>query len=158
MGNAVLGIHSNVAGDEHPLASGHAWLTIKVDAATSFYGLWPDAHPDTIDNGKGSDIRQGLEAGSPVAASRYYRLSEAQYNHFLALLKSNAAWRYTNNCSSWASQTVLSIIKEDVDADDLMGLETPRELGRNILILEGSDPTSAISPKPVACTPRSSSW
>ena len=100
MGNMVLGIHSNVAGSGEDFTAGHAWLTITHHGKTTSYGLWPDAHPRTIDNGEGSDIRIGLEASAKSAASRYYRLSEAQAKHFQALMKANVAWRYTNTCAS----------------------------------------------------------
>lgn len=42
----------------------------------------------------------------------------------------------------------MAVVREDVDADDYLWFsETPRELGRNILILESSDPTSPSRPK-----------
>lgn len=157
MGNMVLGIHSNVAGDDNGFTAGHAWLTITESGKTTEYGLWPDAHPNVVDNGNGSDIRVGLEAADTPAASRYYRLSDAQSKHFNALMRANVAWRYTNNCSSWASEIVHAVIGEDVDADDWGGIETPRELGRNILLLESKQPTSLNSPKPLRQNP-ASSW
>ena len=100
MGNMILGIHSNVVGDSEDFTGGHAWLTITHNGKTTHYGLWPDAHPNVVNNGDGSDIRVGMEASSKAAASRYYRLSEAQATHFNALMKSNVAWRYTSTCAS----------------------------------------------------------
>ncbi len=41
----ILGIHSNVAGDEKGFTSGHAWISITHSGTTKVYGLWPDAHP-----------------------------------------------------------------------------------------------------------------
>jgi hypothetical protein len=155
--NTILGIHSNVAGDDNGYTAGHAWLTITADGKTTYYGLWPDAHPRTVDNGDGSDIRIGMEAADRPAASRYYKLSPAQAIQFNALMRANVHWRYTNNCSSWASEVVDAVIGEDVDADDYGGVETPRELGRNILLLEASDPTSVYAPKAVGKNPASSS-
>ena len=61
----IMGIHSNVAGDGAALSAGHAWVTITQKGKTTFYGLWPDAHPRTVDNGDASDIRIGLEVGRP---------------------------------------------------------------------------------------------
>ena len=156
MAGMILGIHSNVAGDEHGFTAGHAWLTITEKGKTIFYGLWPDAHPNTVDNGDDSDIRVGMEAGDKAAASRYYKLSDAQADHFNALMTANVAWRYTNNCSSWASEIVWAVVREDVDADDYLGIETPRELGRNILLLEQKDPTSIHAPKALRKNPASS--
>jgi hypothetical protein len=153
MSGMILGIHSNVAGDTHEFIAGHAWLSITEGGVTTFYGLWPDAHPDVVDNGAGSDIRVGLEANARAVASRYYKLSDAQAKQFKALMKSNVAWRYTNNCSSWASEVVSEIVGEDVDSDDYFGLETPRELGRNILLLERTDPTTMYAPKQLERNP-----
>jgi hypothetical protein len=156
MGNIVLGIHSNVAGDDADFTGGHAWVTITQKGKTTFYGLWPDAHPRTVDNGDGSDIRVGLEASATAKASRYYKLSDAQAKRFNALVKANVHWFYTNNCSSWASELVDEVIGVDVDADDWFGIETPRELGRNILLLEKKDPTTIYAPKLVKKGPASS--
>lgn len=157
MENMILGIHSNVAGDSCSYTAGHAWLTITHDGKTSFYGLWPDAHPKTVDNGDASDIRIGLEASAKAAASRYYRLSDAQANHFNKLMKANVSWRYTNTCASWAGEIVEEVIGEDIDADDWLGFETPRELGKSILELEKKEPTSIEKPKRLERNP-ASSW
>lgn len=156
MSNAILGIHSNVAGDARDYTSGHAWLTITVNGKTTFYGLWPDAHPSVVDNGKQSDIRIGMEASAKAAASRYYRLSDAQQKHFFALMKSNVEWRYTNTCASWATEVVEELLGEDVDADDWAGFETPRELGKSIRELEAKQPTTMFAPKPLKHNPASS--
>ncbi len=155
MGNMVLGIHSNVAGDSNDYTAGHAWLTITHDGKTTFYGLWPDAHPNVVDNGDASDIRVGMEASAKAVASRYYRLSDAQAKHFNALMKANVAWRYTNTCASWASEVVEEVVGEDVDADDWLGFETPRELGKSILELEAKQPTNLGSPKRLERNPAS---
>lgn len=156
MTEIILGIHSNVAGDDADYTAGHAWLTLTRNGGTTHYGLWPDAHPRTVDNGDASDIRVGLEAGQGSAASRYYRLSPAQADSFNAATRANVQWFYTHNCSSWASDVVSEIIDEDVDADDLLGVETPRELGRNIQRLEQGDPTSISAPKRLEHNPATS--
>ncbi len=71
-------------------------------------------------------------------------------------MQANVAWRYTNTCASWASEVVEEVVGEDVDADDYGGFETPRELGRNILLLEKQQPTTLFSPKPLQQNPASS--
>lgn len=156
MANMILGIHSNVAGNKADITGGHAWLTITENGKTNFYGLWPDAHPRAGDNGDGSDIRIGLEASDKAVASRFYKLSDPQAKQFNALMKANVAWRFTNNCSSWASEIVYEVVGEDVDADEYLGFETPRELGDNILDLEKNDPTTVYSPKALEKNPASS--
>jgi hypothetical protein len=156
MAGMILGIHSNVAGDSHEFTAGQSWLSITENGTTTFYGLWPDAHPAVVANGDASDIRVGLEAAAKAVASRYYKLSPAQAKHFKALMKSNVGWRYTNTCASWASEVVNEIVGEDVDSDDYLGFETPRELGRNILFLERTDPTTIYAPKQLERNPATS--
>lgn len=156
MRGIIIGVHSNVAGDDKDFTAGHVWLTITQKGSTTFYGLWPDAHPRTVDNGDASDIRIGLELAAKSVASRYYNLTDDQANLLNFLVKANAYWFYTNNCSSWVSQVVLEVVGEDVDADDYFGIETPRELGRNILLLEKKDPTSFLMPKRLNKNPASS--
>lgn len=51
-GQVVLGIHSNALGSEGYTA-GHAWVTVTRSGVTEYYGLWPDDHPATINNGPG---------------------------------------------------------------------------------------------------------
>ena len=151
--NMVLGIHSNVSGDSELFTAGHAWISIVRDGKATVYGLWPDAHPDTVDNDDKSDIRIGMEISSRSKASRYYQLSEAQSKNFDALMRANVAWTYTNTCASWASDIVKNIIGDDVDADDYFGFETPRELGSSINKLELKNPTSRLCPKRVHKNP-----
>ncbi|VAW67935.1 hypothetical protein MNBD_GAMMA10-2873 [hydrothermal vent metagenome] len=157
----ILGIHSNVAGDNAALTAGHAWLSITQSGITTTYGLWPDSHPNVIDNGPGSDIRVGLESNVNAVASRYYSLTDAQANHFNRMMGTNVNWQYTHNCSSFASDLVYEIVREDIDADDTLGLETPREIGKSILLLEARRPTSLLTPRPIvkgpAGTPATSS-
>lgn len=156
--NMILGVHSNVAGSKNDFTAGHAWLTITHNGATTFYGLWPDSHPNVVDNGDKSDIRIGMEASDKAVASRYYRLTDAQAKNFNALMQSNVTWRYTQTCASWASDVVADVIGEDVDADDNLGFETPRELGESILLLESKSPTTISSPRPVPNNPATSTF
>jgi len=149
----ILGIHSNVAGSGADFTAGHAWISITDKGKTTVYGLWPDAHPKTIDNGGKSDIRIGMEARSKAEVSRYYKLSSAQATHFNALMKANVGWSYTNTCASWASEIVHILVGEDVDSDDNLGFETPRELGESIRELEEKSPTTIYSPKSIAKNP-----
>lgn len=175
MATVVLGIHSNITGSDNSSGAssnsqaggssaargtqgssaktgGHAWISITKNAKTTCYGLWPDNHPRTIDNGADSDIRQGLETLSGARASRYYELTLAQASALETELKSNVEWGYTNNCSSWASAVIYRVVGEDVDADDwgLLGAETPRKLGESIRRLEVKRPTSRLKPVPVS--------
>lgn len=69
LSKTILGIHSNVSGDAQDFTSGHAWISINRNGTTEVYGLWPDSHHRTIDNGDKSDIRIGLESKNFPKAS-----------------------------------------------------------------------------------------
>ncbi len=143
----VLGIHSNVLSGAGYI-DGHAWITVTRNGATQYYGLWPDDHPSTFNNGLGTDIRLGMEKNSQAKANRYYKLSGRQTKILDRLLLENVTWAYTHNCASWAHDVIWQVIREDVDADDYLWFsETPRELGRNIKLLEIKEPTSRYKPK-----------
>jgi hypothetical protein len=155
--DVILGIHSNVLGD-NGYTDGHAWITVTRNGITNYYGLWPDEHPAAPNNGPGWDIRKGMEQKSKPKASRYYKLNADQVTILDRLLLKNVSWGYTHNCSSWAHDIIWKVVHEDVDADDYLWIvETPRELGRNILLLEAKDPTSQYKPKDMTAQDKKSS-
>jgi len=150
----VIGIHSNAI-PSGGLMSSHAWITLTTlpqpqplngKKMSVSYGLWPDSHPKTTDNGPETDVRVGLEAASGLY-NRYFELSAIKYAKFIQLVATTAHWRMTNNCSSWASDMIYNLFKIDIDADEFLGLETPRELSDSIRILEMKQKTSIASPK-----------
>jgi prepilin-type processing-associated H-X9-DG protein len=149
LSNYVLGIHSNVTPNAG-FADGHAWITITTKVGkgrfVKSYGLWPDGHPRTKDNGDKTDVRIGME---PVVglANRYYALTHLQHMQLMKLINTTEHWFYTNNCSSWSSEIVKQVFRTEIDADDWLGVETPRELSRSIQILEHNEPTAVDSPK-----------
>jgi hypothetical protein len=149
----ILGIHSNVTNGDK--TGGHAWISLTENGATRTYGLWPDSHPRVVDNGPASDLRTGMEDRSKPAVSRYYLLSPRQLARLKTLIARHASWGYTNNCASWASETVSVVVGEDVSADDwgLLGAETPRKLGATLTQMEAKDPTSRFAPKAIAEAP-----
>lgn len=152
----ILGVHSNVrmgqtdpeTGEPYGFDAGHAWISVTRDGKTTNHGLWPDAHPSVDDNGSGSDIRTGMEDGDTPAASRYYRLNGEQAGKLESLLKANETWGYTNNCSSWARDTVDAVTRVRLNADDpgVLWTETPRQLGDSIHRLEEKSRTSPENP------------
>lgn len=89
-----------------------------------------------------------MEDGDTPAASRYYRLTPEQATQLDGLLKANETWGYTNNCSSWARDTVEAVTGVHLNADDpgVLWTETPRQLGDSIHRLEEKDRTSPESP------------
>lgn len=147
----VVGIHSSLTGDRSDFVDGHAWITVinlNTNLAAS-YGLWPDTHPSIINtpenNGDGSDVRVGRE---PLVgqANRYYALFPDQRDVLANWVMQVQHWSYTYTCAAWASDTIRTVIGVDVDADDILGFETPRELIESINRLESSDPTSVNHP------------
>jgi hypothetical protein len=154
--DVILGVHSNVrkgqtdpeTGEPYGFDAGHAWISVTRDGKITHYGLWPDAHPSVEDNGSASDIRTGMEDGDRPAASRYYRLNGEQAAKLEGLLKANETWGYTNNCSSWARDTVEAVTGVHLNADDagVLWTETPRQLGDSIHRLEEKDRTSPEGP------------
>jgi hypothetical protein len=152
----IMGIHSNVTSGEK--TGGHAWISITENGASKTYGLWPDSHPRTVDNGPGHDVRVGMEDNLKSAASRFYALSGEQLQQLKVLVARSDTWNYTHNCSSWASYVVRRVLRVDINADDaaLLGVETPRELGTSIRMLEVKDPTNRMQPKDLGGQPQTS--
>jgi len=163
----ILGIHSNLDGTESnpdisnsgqvlsQFTAGHAWISVTRNGINTRYGLWPDKHPRTVDNGPGTDIRKNMEPALGKA-NRFYKLTSIQSKKLLDLLNNNTTWKETNNCSSWASQVLYEVIGKDVDADDWLGFETPREFGKSINELEKKNKTTPASPK--VMNDNSSTW
>lgn len=146
----ILGIHSNVPSSAD-FADGHAWLSVSRDGVATSYGLWPDDHPRIIAMGlsdkKKSDIRIGMENGQASQGTRYYRLTIKQAMVLEEKLRENVGWNYTNTCASWANETAYAVTGENIDADDTLGFETPRQLTKSIAKLEKIRPTSIRNPK-----------
>lgn len=157
----VLGIHShvdpNTEGSFNQFVDGHAWISVTRNGQTETYGLWPDDHPDVVDNGRGTDIRRGMETGFPSSANRYFELNAEQARKLETALSENVSWRYTNTCASWASETVQSVTGQRVNADDTLGLETPRQLIESIRALERTQRTGPDAPLPADARAGSSS-
>ncbi len=148
----ILGIHSNVPASAD-FTDGHSWLSVSRDGEVTNYGLWPDDHPRIIAMGlsdtKKSDIRTGMEDGQVSESARYYKLSIKQAAILEMKLKENIRWKYTNTCASWASETVDSVTGENINANDTLGFETPRNVTKSIQSLEKIRPTSKSNPKGV---------
>lgn len=138
----ILGIHSNV-GPDASLTSGHAWVTVHdTDTnTTQSYGLWPDSHPNVVDNGPDTDVRTGMESGWESPYSRYYNLTGTEESRLTDIIGRDDTWGYTHTCADWASDVVSHVTGEDVDADDWLGFETPREIANSIIDLNGGSNT-----------------
>ena len=109
LGLDTLGIHSN-AEPNAGFTSGHAWLSYTDNSGNIVnYGLWPDTHPMTVNNGPESDVRVGLEDGQNPLYSRYYELSSSQSKIFQDFIGTSDEWSYTHTCADWASDGVKKI-------------------------------------------------
>ena len=97
-----------------------------------------------------------LENGQVPLYSRYYDLTPEQIKRWNDFLNRRDDWSYSHTCADWASDGVRNVTGENVDADDWLGFETPRELSESIRNLERSFPTSLSSPLPPR--PGSSLW
>jgi len=153
--STVLGIHTNLTGGssagDAKMTGGHAWITVHRGGNVEYYGLWPDQHPHVIDNGPGSDVRRGMEKRDRAADSRYYLLSSEQEKVLTRHLMISVKWRYTHNCSSWATEIVRKVTTENITANEpiIAFVETPRQLGMSIRRLEARLPSSISSPIPI---------
>lgn len=137
-----LCIYSN-APPSASLTAGHAAIVyyIKEEATVTLttYGLWPDAHPNTVDNGDATDIRTSFP-GDDVSGYGYIYcepISDKKKQMLDDLVGVNVEWTCTNSCASFASETFRGVTGTDVDADDFLGIETPREISESILALNG---------------------
>uniref|UniRef100_UPI00191A14CA hypothetical protein n=1 Tax=Psychrobacter okhotskensis TaxID=212403 RepID=UPI00191A14CA len=75
-----------------------------------------------------------------------YQLTPNQIKRWKEYSNKKAEWKYTRTCASWASNAIYYVVNEDVDADDLFGFETPRELSIHIIELEKKNNTSLLYP------------
>lgn len=148
----VLGAHSNV-GDGAVFLSGHAWISATDFSQSSTpvtrYGLWPDGHPliiqDGLSNGDGTDVRVNREPSYGLH-NRYFFLNPTEKQALINYINTVFHWTYWYTCASFAEGSVMAVTGEDVDADDYLGFETPREFGSSINALEVTDPTVRINP------------
>lgn len=161
---AVLGIHSNVPPSNELLeiviideitrldsksSLGHSWISLTKNGQTTFYGLWPDNHPKTTDNGSGTDIRTNLEEGFGTE-SRFYPLNEQQENRLNDLLVRDVAWSNSYTCAGFAQDAYNRLTLEGVDAtEQIIGFGrtyTPRKISESIRELEKQSPTNSYRP------------
>lgn len=127
----ILSIRSNVTSNQD-LTAGHAWLVDTYEGSEQTWGLWPDGHPKVVDNGDGTDVRSNMEAGQQAVSSRSYRLTNAQYRQFQRYLLVPDTWSYGHTCADWARDGMQAATGINLDVDDYLGIETPRELSETL--------------------------
>lgn len=161
----VLGIHS----DSDPASDvwvnpGHAWVSLTDYSSLSIgtlttYGLChSSATPSPLAlYAPGTDLYVDREYSYTPHAdghNRYYLLLPSQFVAFENWLDEDHDYAWsglfivppTYNCASFASDTIAEVVGLDVDADDSLGFETPRELSQSIDALESTDPTTDYNP------------
>jgi hypothetical protein len=157
----VLGIHSNVAPNAN-FTDGHAWITIAawvdgINSVITKYGLWPDEHPRTIDNGDASDVRNDLEETNYGRYNRFYLLKPSQFQQLLNYITADHHWSYFNTCADFVEGAVRSVIGENVDSSDGYVFGTPRSISSSIINLESNNPTNEYEPRDSGAVAESSS-
>lgn len=161
----ILGVHSNVAGDA-ALTDGHAWLSMHFqNGRFTTIGLWTTTldeprrfikDPTGFMLGETFDVEFGRETAKAyrAKASRYYRLTQTEARSATRVLTTNASWRFSNTCASWATNVVRGLTGEELGSSEWGGwTNTPRALANAIVALERKQPTSLASPKIVVGNP-----
>ena len=111
--------------------------------------IWPDWNSDILEHNEQnwmvniweSDVRKNFPEDKYSRRVYPYRycetITESQHTKLLREVnKRGWIWSFWTNCSSFASQVFYKTTGTDVDADDwLLGIETPCELGKNIMEL-----------------------
>lgn len=132
-----LCIYSNAPPDTI-LDDGHAAVVLysKGESGVTLrtYGLWPDFYPDVFNNGDASDIRDTI-VGDNVSGYTYFYcepISDKQNAVLDGLVAANVKWTCSNSCASFAPETFYDVTGTIVDADDFLGIETPREISQSV--------------------------
>lgn len=120
----------------------------------------PDFHADIgadgLSNGKGSDMRKNFPndelSGDPYR--NFMGICDEQYKELEGEVNKTHTWRYTNTCASCASETLCKITGVDIDADDVVGVETPKEIGSHILEVSSGKESNEADPAPVQAQPQ----
>ncbi|MBU1819991.1 MAG: hypothetical protein KKG00_00580 [Bacteroidetes bacterium] len=149
---AYLGIHSSEPANDCKndcTNYGHAWVSLTDNGKTTYYGLWPDWHPEVtkrgLANGKGSDIRTGIESGFGEQ-TRYYLLDNTQKESFEIFLQRNLTYNpLLYNCTSFVGDIVYASVGERIKFKKY-GLPLPCALSTSIVALNTSNPTINYTP------------
>jgi hypothetical protein len=156
----AIGIHSNVP-PESGFTNGHAWISITDwitgSPITTTYGLWPDNHPNSVDNGPGSDVRINQEPSKTGSYNRYFLLLPSEHGSFVSYSNQVSAWSYFNTCANWAEGAFDAATGEHVSAQDLVLFGTPRKISESIAALEAAFSTEPNAPKESDIDPDGSS-
>jgi hypothetical protein len=132
-----IGIHSNSrAGDEADYTEGHSWLSLQNMKTNEFhtYGLWTDKQRASGASGSDKGVLTDEEIRRKYQAkySEYKSISEIKYKKFVQYKDEKDAWMPTHTCADWARDGYKVATGIDLDVDDWLGLETPRELSETI--------------------------
>lgn len=75
-----------------------------------------------------------------------HAISEEEEKKLKKLVRKPTKWTLTNTCASFASETFEEVTGIDIDADEILGFETPREIGEHII--EANHGTNTPIPMP----------
>tara|TARA_Y100001960_G_scaffold50905_2_gene51759 strand:- start:4337 stop:5584 length:1248 start_codon:yes stop_codon:yes gene_type:complete len=155
----IMGIHASgdITGlpitNEYPTNNGqnwtgHAWISIIKNDSTTTYGFWPsgNGYNGIIDvNHRNDNLKHYY-----TAASRYYELTEKEYDKFIAFTKIKQEpyddeWWVTNNCSTWVDDA----LEETFSINPISSLNfvyQPSQIKLRIKLLEIFNNTSKNNP------------
>jgi len=118
------------------MTAGHAAIML-VDTCTepptkTTWGNWPG------NGGPTSDIRTNYWRDT-WTATKYpflfcHAIDATEEANLMTLVAVHHDWTTNYNCASFASETFHSVTGIDIDADEFLGYETPREIGQHIII------------------------
>jgi len=130
----TLGIHSNVT-SQADFTAGHSWISLTNNDTGEIhtYGLWAD-EAGFASNGSGSVmLDMELIRGYSFESNQFTQITQAQYDSIGSMLVAGSdTWYITHTCADYARDTYGAATGINLDADDYFGIETPRELARNI--------------------------
>lgn len=164
----IMAIHTDVAEGEEGdtgLVAGHSWITLHNEQSgeSSAYSLYADTHVTREQAAKPGGVQINLDnmIGTFYHAQRISKSEKARFDEIIASQgpqnKGGGArsWAVTDTCASFSSEVFQSTTGVDIDADEWLGFETPREVGQNIRAANGGSawPSGVIIP-PRVYTPR----
>jgi len=131
-----ISIHSNVPPDSD-FTAGHSWIEIKnkKTGKKTTYGLWTDKLKSggvKGTPGKGVNVNLEKKNGYKTSHSLSVDISAEQVKSFDDYTKEPDEWSPSHTCADWARDGFNNITGINLDVDDYLGIETPRELSRAI--------------------------
>ncbi len=132
-----IGIHSNAKiGSKASFDDGHSWISIKNLKTSEYhtYGLWTDKSRASGMVGSNEGVLEDAEIKRNYKSihSEYQVITKKEFEKFEKYKNKKDSWWPTHTCADWASDGYKIATGINIDADDWLGLETPREISESI--------------------------